>query len=119
MKEVHMNEGEYIEYTNTKKAITFDDDLTINLQKREQDEDVLIDICADSDGFLTTGVTEDAKRYVAQVKIPAREYTFDEEENPAYNPDEEEGPQNQKTITKKNPVPFDIEKCTVYLFALA
>ena len=48
---VEKNEGQKIDYeiqnTATKKKITFDDDLTINLAKREEDWAVHIDVCYD------------------------------------------------------------------------
>ena len=56
---VEMNEGQKIEYeiqnTATKKKITFDDDLTINLAKREEDWPVHIDVCYDEDENLVIG----------------------------------------------------------------
>ena len=70
-----MNEGQKIDYeiqnTATKKKITFDDDLTINLMKREQDYPVHIDVCFDEDEELVIG-TAAGRAYVAQIDIPAR-----------------------------------------------
>lgn len=118
MKEVHMNEGEYISYTHSKKSVTIDDDIAVNLQKREADEKVMIDIYYDNDENLMLGYNTEAQHMVAQIEIPARQYTLDEVENPNYNEEEEESAQNPKTITEKNAVPFDIDNCTIYLFAL-
>lgn len=87
MKEVIITPGTHIEYETTKKSITFgDEDLTINLKNREMDETTTIDICSDKQGFLVIGA-ETGYRYVAQVEIPAREYTEisgqpDEDGNP-------------------------------------
>ena len=75
---VEKNEGPKIDYeiqnTATKKKITFDDDLTINLIKREQDWPVHIDICYDEDDELVIG-TAAGRRYIAEIDIPARQYT--------------------------------------------
>lgn len=119
MKEVIMTPGTHIEYETTAKSITFgDEDLTINLKNREKDEKVLIDICADRDGELVIGAAT-GYRYVAQVEIPAREYTEDEVENPDYDPEAEEGSSNaSEYITERQPVPFNINNCTIYLWAI-
>ena len=108
MREVIMTPGTHIESETTKKSITFgDEDLTINLRNREMDETTTIDICSDKQGFLVVGA-ETGYKYVAQVEIPARIYT----ETPG-EPDEEGNAQTERT-----PVPFDIDRCTIYLWAL-
>ena len=101
---VEMNEGQKIEYeiqnTATKKKITFDDDLTINLAKREEDWPVHIDVCYDEDRELVIG-TAAGRAYVAQIDIPAREYTPGEtEEDPPV------------------PVPLDLDKVTLSLWSI-
>ena len=92
MNEVIKTPGKHIVYDTTSKSIIFgeDEDLSINLKNREQDEKTLIDICSDSDGFLVVG-TAAGLRYVAQVEIPARQYTEEEQENPNYDPEAEAG----------------------------
>lgn len=57
MNEVIKTPGKHIVYDTTSKSIIFgeDEDLSINLKNREQDETTLIDICSDSDGFLVVG----------------------------------------------------------------
>ena len=108
MREVIMTPGTHIEYETSRKSITFgDEDLTINLKNREMDESITIDICSDKQGFLVIGA-ETGFKYVAQVEIPAREYT----ETPG-EPDEE-----GNVHTERTPVPFDIDRCTIYLWAL-
>ena len=105
---VEKNVGPKIEYeiqnTATKKKITFDDDLTINLIKREEDYPVHIDVCFDADGDLVLG-TAAGRRYVAEIDIPARRY---EEE-----PDPEDP---EQTILV--PIPLDLDLCTLSLWAL-
>lgn len=101
---VEMNEGQKIEYeiqnTATKKKITFDDDLTINLVKREEDWPVHIDVCYDEDRELVLG-TAAGRAYVAQIDIPARQYTPGEtEEDPPI------------------PVPLDLDNVTLSLWSI-
>lgn len=99
MIEVIMSPGTHIEYETNRKSITFgDEDLSINLKNREMDEKVLIDICSDKQGFLVVGC-ETGFKYVAQVEIPPRRYT-----------EEEDG--------GRTPVPFDIDLCTIYLWGM-
>lgn len=120
MNEVIKTPGKHIVYDTTSKSIIFgeDEDLSINLKNREQDETTLIDICSDSDGFLVVG-TAAGLRYVAQVEIPARQYTEEEQENPNYDPEAEEGAEaRNKTIVVREPVPFDIDNCTIYLWGM-
>lgn len=120
MNEVIKTPGKHIVYDTTSKSIIFgeDEDLSINLKNREQDETTLIDICSDSDGFLVVG-TAAGLRYVAQVEIPARQYTEEEQENPNYDPEAEEGTEaRSKTIVVREPVPFDIDNCTIYLWGM-
>lgn len=120
MNEVIKTPGKHIVYDTTSKSIIFgeDEDLSINLKNREQDEKTLIDICSDSDGFLVVG-TAAGLRYVAQVEIPARQYTEEEQENPNYDPEAEAGTEAaRQTITVREPVPFDIDNCTIYLWGM-
>ena len=106
---VNKNEGPKIDYdiqnTATKKKITFDDDLTINLVKREEDWPVHIDVCFDADGCLVIG-TAAGRAYVAEIDIPAREYIYPE---PAEEGEEQEPP---------TPVPLDLDKVTLSLWAV-
>lgn len=120
MNEVIKTPGKHIVYDTTSKSIIFgeDEDLSINLKNREQDEKTLVDICSDSDGFLVVG-TAAGLRYVAQVEIPARQYTEEEQENPNYDPEAEAGTEAaSQTITVREPVPFDIDNCTIYLWGM-
>jgi len=106
---VNKNEGPKIDYeiqnTATKKKITFDDDLTINLIKREEDWPVHIDVCFDADGCLVIG-TAAGRAYVAEIDIPAREYIYPE---PAEEGEEQDPP---------TPVPLDLDKVTLSLWAV-
>ena len=68
-----INAGPKIAYEVDGTRVCFDDDLSINLAKREEDCAVHIDICYDSDGALVVG-HEVAREYVAQIDIPPRRY---------------------------------------------
>lgn len=97
---IEKNVGPKIPYEVVGTKIIFDDDLMLNLKKREDDEPVHIDICYNTAHQLITG-TQDARAYVAEIDIPAREYI-----EPA---GEDESPE---------PVPFDIDKVTLTLWAI-
>lgn len=95
-----------IDYEITKNTISFnDDELAINLQKRERDGDVHIDICSDRSGALVMGAAGSFK-YVAQIDIPAREY------------EDEEYEEDGETKVKKVPVPFSMDRCTLTLWEM-
>ncbi len=75
---VQKNEGTKIPYEVNGTKITFDDDLTINLKKRQADWDVHIDVCSDADNCLVIG-TAAGRAFVAEIDIPARQYTETED----------------------------------------
>ena len=108
MNIVEKTPGRKIDFEATQKSIIFgDDDLSINLKNREMDETVLIDVCADNNGFLVIGAAI-GRRYVAQVEIPARSYV-----------DTQKGKDSEgNPITERTPVDFDIDNCTVFLWGL-
>jgi hypothetical protein len=82
------------------KTIDFEDgELSFNVKKREQDDDVTIYICRDYMGGLVMG-TASGDTYVAELFIPAREYV-------------EEGEGDDKHLV---PVPFDIDRCILTLW---
>ena len=106
---IEKTEGSYIEYSVTTKNITFgDDELTINLSKRERDYETTLDICIDTDNGIVIGTGGNAQKYAAQVVIPARTYKETDD-------GEDEKGEARKTMV---PVPFDMSKCTLYLWGL-
>lgn len=108
MQIVEMNDGEKIKYSLTDKSIIFgEDDLAINIKNREMDEPILLDICQDKNGHLVIG-TVTGQRYVAQIGIPARKY---KETTIGTDSDGND-------VTERTAEPFDINRCTVYLWAL-
>ncbi|SHK14195.1 hypothetical protein [Tepidibacter formicigenes] len=109
MKIIEKNEGKKIDYTITENKITFADELMLNLKKYERDDPNHIDVCLDRFGNLVSGVIPGvAEVYVAQIDIPAREYDFI-----ADGVDENGEPKEVPM-----PLPFDMEKCTLTLWAL-
>lgn len=99
------NTGEKIPYTINGTSVTFDDNLTLNLAKREQDWEVHIDICYDGDRELVIGAAA-GRAYVAQIDIPERKH--DEV------PDVVDGEQTMKQI----PISLDMETVTLILWAM-
>ena len=113
MKIIDANEGPKVEYEVRKKTwLDIGDEISLNLKTKEADNDVHIDITADEFGALHEG---EGLFYVAQIDIPARQYTEDKVANPDYNPDDEN---SEETITNRVPVPFSMDNVTLTLFAL-
>ena len=102
---VEKNEGPKIPYTVRTTKVTFDDDLQINLAKREKDWAEHIDVCADDEGNLVIGAAV-GRRYVAEIDIPARRYETEEVEI--------EGETQEQLI----PVPLDMNTVTLSLWAI-
>ncbi len=120
MKIISANEGPKIPYTVMGNWLNIGDQIMLNLEKIESDRPEHRDICADAFGSLQTG---EGLYYVAQIDIPARQYTETEIDNPDYVPDADEtgesgGMGNSKKIIKRDPVPFSMEKATLTLYAL-
>ena len=112
---VEKNEGPKIPYTvNVKKtSICFDDDLTINLSKREKDDPVHIDVCADHEGSLVIGAAA-GRRYVAEIDIPARRYEEQPEPDEGGEPDGEMDGEGTAPV----PIPLDMDTVTLSLWAI-
>lgn len=99
---IEKNEGKKIPYETDGCEITFDDDLSLKLNKRQKDEPVHIDVCHDRNGDLVIGAAA-GRAYVAEIDIPAREYII---------PDGDEGETTQA-------LPLDMDKVTLTLWAVA
>ena len=120
------NKGEKIPYTVKGSKITFDDELMVNVQRFERDDPAHIDICRDKMGNLVSGVIPGvAETYVAQIDIPPRAYEVREIEGAAEEAqaDSEEaggapGGMMDRQTTERVAIPFDVEKCTLTLWAL-
>ena len=97
---IEKNEGPKIPYTVIGKKVSFDDELTVDLAKRQRDWEIPVDVCSDEEGNLVIGAAV-GRYYVAQLTIPARQYTEPEEEG--------EAPQ---------PIPLNMDDVTMALWAL-
>ncbi|MCF8017852.1 MAG: hypothetical protein K9L62_00505 [Vallitaleaceae bacterium] len=98
---IEKNVGQKIPYSVNANNVTFDDDLTINLASREQDWPVHIDICYDEDHALVVGAAA-GRSYVAQIDIPARQYTEEEVEGEI----------------QKTPISLDMNTVTLTLWSI-
>ncbi len=76
MKTVEKNEGAKIPYSLEGTKLTFNDEIMLDLSKYERDFSVHIDICLNAYGMLTMGLSSN---YVAQLDIPARQYTYEDD----------------------------------------
>lgn len=112
---VEKNEGAKIPYETRKNKVTFDDDLTINLEKREEDFHVHIDVCYDEDQNLVIGAAA-GRSYVAEIDIPGRSYTEEEVETTSVDGEAETGMEGPTTVRKA--VPFDMSRVTLTLWAV-
>lgn len=99
---VEKNEGTKIAVEQRGKKIAFgDDDLVIRCDNRQRDIPVTVDVCADDNDNLVIGVGV-GRYYVAQVEIPAIQYTEVEEEGE----------------TRMEPVPLDMGDVVVVLWSI-
>lgn len=107
---VEQNEGAKIAYEVGGNKITFgDDELTLNLERNERDAAAHIDICRDKYGNLVMGVIPGlAENYTAQIDIPPREYDY------IADGVDDNGEPREIPV----PLPFDMKKCTLTLWAL-
>ena len=98
------NGSNFIEYAVEGNVISFgDEELMINLKKRERDDDVTLDICEDYMGGLVL-TPAGARVYVAEIFIPARQYT------------EEETVNEGESVTNRVPVPFSMDNVVLTLY---
>lgn len=117
VKKVPENAENVIDYSVRKNVLSLNDsEISVNLAKKERDDAVHLDFCFDYSGGLVSGVGADTERYVAQVDIPARQYTDTVEDNPDYDPDKEESMDNRPTITKHEAVPFSMDNVVLTLW---
>lgn len=117
---VEKNEGPKIPYSVRTTKVTFDDDLTINLARREQDWPVHIDICTDADGELVIGAAV-GRMYVAEIDIPARRYEIvpiDNSESQEPEVTEGDDPFPDEPSEQRIPIPLDMNNVTLSLWAI-
>ena len=98
----------FIDYEVDGNMISFDDgEVTLNLKKKERDYDVSIDLCRDWMQGLVMGA-DDAKSYVAQIFIPARQYEYVENKT--------EKNENGDPVTERKAIPFSMDNCMLTLW---
>ena len=102
---IEKNTGEKIPYEVTGKKICFDDDLTINLSKRQEDWPIHIDVCFGANRELVIGAAA-GRSYVAEIDIPAREYEEVEIEG------------GEEESIEMRPLPLDMDKVTLTLWSI-
>ncbi|WP_288785401.1 hypothetical protein [uncultured Bacteroides sp.] len=133
MKVIEKNDGRKIAYELTGTKLDFADGaLRLDLARYQRDSIVTKDIMIDSEGCLTTG---HGQYYAAQVEIPAMEY--DEKIIPAEEPAKTEksksvdgesetdlgeaseyGMGGTRETVIRTPLSLDMDKVTLYLFAI-
>lgn len=100
--------AKFVSYEEDGNRLIFgEDDLSINLKRRERDYDVSVDICRDWTGGIVASVPH-GERYLAQIFIPARQYT-DEDTGEV---DEETG----RNIIEHKAVPFSMDNVILTLW---
>lgn len=119
MKIIDKNAGKKIGYslTGTKLELA-DGALTLDLARYQQDDIVTRDIMVDSDGFLTTGR---GRYYVAQVEIPAKQYTetvLPAEETASAAEGETGGESMNRERIVRTAEPLNTDDVALYLFAI-
>lgn len=114
MNIVEKNDGTKIDYSVDEDKLTLADEMTMDLSKYERDYPVHLDICENSDDILVIGISE---WYVAQIDIPARQYTETTQTVPTDQTDADGNPIFDVVI-QKTPVPFSMDNVTLTLWAL-
>ena len=116
VKIIEKNDGKKIPYRVSGTKIFFgeDDDLMLNLQKRQREYPVYMDVCADSDGNLVIG-TGAGRDYVAQITIPAYQYAEpDKIHDGAAKSDEPDNPDAEQ----REPLPLDMSNIILTLWSV-
>jgi hypothetical protein len=101
MRIISKNPGPKIDYIVNDGELTLGNKIKINLSQYEKDYAVHIDICTNENSALIVGIGE---KYVAQVDISARKYTFPKPDN------------NEEAEPSKTALPFDMEQVTLTLW---
>ena len=118
VKVVEKNPGTKIAYEQDNTKIIFgDDELMVNAAKYQRDWPVQIDICADGNQNLVVGVGT-GRYYMAQLDIPATEYTETEVEKEVTETVDGEEITKTITVTEKTAKPLDMSKAVLTLWSL-
>ena len=101
------NKGSKVACSVDGTKVSFGGMLTLDLEQYEQEDARAIYICADRNGCLFTNVSPDLA-YVAEIAIPAQRYKA--RQKAVY--------QGNMPVVERDPVPFDMDACTLTLWAL-
>lgn len=117
-----INDGPKAGYTVVGDILNINDEISLNLARYERDDANHIDICRDVYGNLVTGVIPGvAEAYVAQIDIPPCAYLEKQIETPVVATDltenENAGGMFGPGVIRE-PVPFNIDNCTLSLWAV-
>jgi hypothetical protein len=110
VKKLGKETDRYADFSVEGNAITFADQLVIDLEEEEQDDEVNIPVCSNGTEYHRDLHPDCA--YVAQIIIPPRKYDIDyvDEEN------KETGKFESKEV--KLPIPFDVENVVLRLWPI-
>lgn len=125
MNVIEKTAGKKIAYNVRGSKITFADELMLNLENRERDTEMQIDICEDVYGCLCIGVSASTRRYVAQIVIPARKYVELEAQGEEAGimaaesgGEESENGGTMESGRTQEAVPFSMNNCTLILWGM-
>jgi hypothetical protein len=107
MKIIKKNEGPYVQYDLTETTLSFrNGELILDMREYQRGYPVWLDVCEDKSGGLMIGPSY---KYVAQIRIPARTFRL-----------VKKGYSDDLGIEQasREPVPFDVDKVTLALWAL-
>ncbi len=80
----------YLDFVENGTILSYGDDM-FDCAEAQKDEQVVIDICLQADGRWQYNVDHNAKRYVANIIIPAKQYNeqivLDDQGQPVLNED--------------------------------
>lgn len=116
---IEKNEGKKIDYALKGTKLQFADGaLTIDLARYQQDDPVVRDIMVDGEGYLTMG---QGRYYVAQVEIPARDYSeaeIDAQQMAGLSDMSEASEYQEMPLTVRTPLPLNTDEVTLHLFGV-
>lgn len=113
MQVFEKNEGTKIEWEEIKNKVFFNDEIMVDVSKRERDYPVNVDICMDKDRNLVIGAAA-GLFYVAQIEVPAAQYVYPE---PAAVQSENEGAGMQEQQPPEK-IPFSMDNVKMTLWSM-
>ncbi|CAK7059436.1 MAG: hypothetical protein EUB_03422 [Eubacterium sp.] len=111
MQIIEKNEGTKIEWEEIKNKVFFNDEIMVDVSKRERDYPVNVDICMDKDRNLVIGAAA-GLFYVAQIEVPAAQYVYPE---PVAVQSDDAGMAEQRPPEK---IPFSMDNVKMTLWSM-